>query len=179
MDGELKKYYHKYKYLSLEIEDLQEEIKVLQNKWYEKYRHKLNNSPRYVEEEETTDFKTNEFKTQNKNLKPLYKKLSKKLHPDTGGDTEKFVKFKEEYERGNFFGLTELAIENNIEIDKTQIGLEEYQNQIKTLESQLKELYNNTFYWFYKGNNEQQQMAKYYLESFYNTKIFEKEKRII
>lgn len=174
MDDGLKKYYHKYKYLSIEIEDFQKEIEGLQQKWYNTYRDRLEKSPRYVEnEQELHQNNEDPPKTDNKNLKPLYKKLSKKLHPDRGGNNEEFVKFKEEYEKGNYFGLTELAVENDIELDGYEIGIDEYKDQIQTLEKELKELKNNTFWWFYNGTPTQQQMAKYYLEQFYNTKIFE------
>lgn len=178
MDDELKKYYHKYKYLSIEIEEFQQEVEGLQKKWYDTYRDKLENSPRYVDnEQELQPSNDDPPTTDNKNLKPLYKKLSKKLHPDRGGSDEEFVKFKEQYEKGDYFGLTETAIEHEIDLDDYEIGVDEYKQQIETLEKELKELKNNTFWWFYNGTNTQQQMAKYYLEQFYNTKIFEDIKR--
>jgi hypothetical protein len=71
------------------------------------------------------------------------------------------------------FGLTDLAIENDIELGDNEIDTQDYINQIQSLEKQLKSLNENTFLWFYKGTKDQQIMAKYYFEYFYNTKIFE------
>lgn len=158
----------------MEIEELQSEIDKLEKEWMSKYRKKITNSPRFVDnQEELQPEKDEQPKLDNKNLKPLYKKLSKKLHPDKGGDNDEFVKFKEEYEKGNYFGLTDLAIENDIELGENEIDIEDYIHQINQLEKQVKKLGENTFLWFYKGTNEQQLMAKYYFEYFYNTKIFE------
>ena len=174
MNGEVKKYYHKYKYLTMEIEELQEQISSLEKQWMDEYRPKLNNSPRFADnKEELQESKKEEPKLDNTKLKPLYKKLSKKLHPDKGGDTDEFIKFKEEYERGNYFGLTDLAIEHDIELGEGELDIEDYKHQINQLEKQLKQLGENTFLWFYRGTKEQKLMARYYLEYFYNTKIFE------
>ena len=174
MNGEVKKYYHKYKYLTMEIEELQEQISTLEKKWMDEYRPKITNSPRFADnKEELQESKPEEPKLDNTKLKPLYKKLSKKLHPDKGGDNDEFIKFKEEYEKGNYFGLTDLAIENDIELGDNEIDTQDYINQIQSLEKQLKSLNENTFLWFYKGTKDQQIMAKYYFEYFYNTKIFE------
>jgi hypothetical protein len=174
MIGEVKKYYHKYKYLTMEIEELQEEISTLEKQWMDEYRPKITNSPRFVDNtEELQEAKHEQPKLDNTKLKPLYKKLSKKLHPDKGGDNDDFIKFKEEYEKGNYFGLTDLAIENDIELGDNEIDTQDYINQIQSLEKQLKSLNENTFLWFYRGTKEQQLMAKYYFEYFYNTKIFE------
>ena len=95
MKSEVKKYYHKYKYLTMEIEQLQEEISQLEKKWMDEYRPKITNSPRFVDNQEELQPEKEEVKLDNTKLKPLYKKLSKKLHPDKGGDNDEFVKFKE------------------------------------------------------------------------------------
>lgn len=157
----------------MEIEQLQSEVSQLEKDWMSKYRTKITNSPRFVDNQEEFQPKEEEPKLDNTKLKPLYKKLSKKLHPDKGGDNDEFVKFKEEYEKGNYFGLTDIAMEHNVELGEDELDIDDYVHQINQLEKQLKKLGENTFLWFYKGTKEQQLMAKYYLEYFYNVKIFE------
>jgi hypothetical protein len=173
MNLEVKKYYHKYKYLTMEIEELQEQISTFERKWMDEYRPKLNNSPRFVEDNEELTPEKEELKLDNTKLKPLYKKLSKKLHPDKGGDNDEFIKFKEEYEKGNYFGMRDLALEHDVELGEDELDIDDYKHQINQLEKQLKQLGENTFLWFYNGTKDQQLMARYYLEYFYNTKIFE------
>lgn len=157
----------------MEIEETQSEISQLEKEWMDEYRPKLTNSPRFVDNEEELQPQETQPKLDNTKLKPLYKKLSKKLHPDKGGDNDEFVKFKEEYEKGNYFGLTDIALEHDIELGEDELDIKDYKHQINQLEKQLKSLSENTFFWFYKGTKEQQLMARYYLEHFYNTKIFE------
>lgn len=158
----------------MEIEETQSEISQLEKQWMDEYRPKLTNSPRFADnKEELQPDNEPQPKLDNTKLKPLYKKLSKKLHPDKGGDNDEFIKFKEEYEKGNYFGLTDLAMEHDIELSEDELDIEDYINQIQSLEKQLKSLSENTFLWFYNGTKEQQLMARYYLEYFYNTKIFE------
>ena len=83
----------------MEIEETQSEISQLDKQWMDEYRPKLTNSPRFADKKEEITPPKEELKLDNTKLKPLYKKLSKKLHPDKGGDNDEFVKFKEEYER--------------------------------------------------------------------------------
>jgi hypothetical protein len=60
----------------------------------DEYRPKITNSPRFVDDKEELTPPKEELKLDNTKLKPLYKKLSKKLHPDKGGDNDDSLSLK-------------------------------------------------------------------------------------
>lgn len=127
MSRKLKKLSHKYEYLKLELEELQEQSDEYTSEWsklfgkffIDRSREMWLNEetgelrkelPEEEEEETTKDAKPEK-------LKKLYRKLSTFLHPDKGGSPEVFSQLKEFYEAKNLIELLKLAGENNIEVE--------------------------------------------------------------
>lgn len=158
MSRNLKKLSHKYEYLKLELEELQEQSDEYTTEWSRLFgkffidRNKemwLNEEtgelrkelPQDEEEETTREPKPEK-------LKKLYRKLSTFLHPDKGGSPEVFSQLKEFYEAKNILELLKLAGENNIEVeieeeDKEliEVSCSNISHKIQNVQSTLSWLY--------------------------------------
>jgi len=128
-----KKWIYKYKYLKCEFD----ETKELRDKYQkdfnlkftfkDKQTHKdpeINKNPNIdwdIELEENINeedhLTISPKKEKNKKVKELYKKLSKKLHPDKGGNEKDFNELNEFYESENILEMAIKAEELNIEIE--------------------------------------------------------------
>jgi len=111
-----KKWIHKYQYLKEEIRDLREQEKINIEKFNNDFQVKPPN------ESDETSPKTPEDhpnqKTPDNPGKPLYKSLSKILHPDKGGDTDEFAELSIMYREQDTIGLFLKAKELEIEVEK-------------------------------------------------------------
>ena len=118
-----KKWIYKYKYLKAEVDEVEEKLNkyVIEfNKLFisrEKYEQMKNNS------EDTPEIKEIPPKIKEKNNpgKSLYKDLSKKLHPDKGGNEDEFIELSEMYNSKDILGMYIKAEELGVEIDESNI----------------------------------------------------------
>jgi hypothetical protein len=119
-----KKWIYKYKYLQAEVEEMEEEMEKY-SKEFNKIFILKNESPNPVLEPEpiSEDLSTNQKRP--KPTKSLYKDLSKKLHPDKGGDGEEFIELNEMYESDDVLGMYVKADELGIDIKDNYIENEE------------------------------------------------------
>ena len=110
-----KKWVYKYKYLQVEFEEVKQQK--------EKYLIEFNRLFAFKDEKPSqtakdTIEKSNKPKPKEqkqKNTKNLYKKLSKKVHPDRGGSNEEFIELNELYEEGDLLGMITKAEEHKID----------------------------------------------------------------
>jgi hypothetical protein len=127
MSRTLNKLTYKYKYLKIELEELEEEV--------DKYTTSFNsifgkffvdrNSEFWVNEETgeiRKDIPKEEPENKKKNIQPerlkkMYKKLSTVTHPDKGGSSEEFYNIKNAYNEGNILELLTSAAKYDIEYD--------------------------------------------------------------
>jgi hypothetical protein len=125
-----KKWVYKYKYLEAECEEVEDRL--------QKYMVKFNNdfvfkkieipnpppnieTPLEIEDKEIEEEADKEKKTPKKG-RELYKKLSKKLHPDKGGNEDDFMSISEMYNEENILGMYIKAEELGIELEDVDLA---------------------------------------------------------
>jgi hypothetical protein len=110
------KWIHKYQYLKEEIKDLREQEKTN----IEKFNGDFEIEP--PKESDNTPPNPTEGHPKSKSHdnpgKPLYKILSKILHPDKGGDTDEFAELSIMYREQDTIGLFLKAKELELEVEK-------------------------------------------------------------
>ena len=113
-----KKWVYKYKYLQAEFEEVnQQKIQYLKD--FEKlFTFKDKKPSQSVKDAIEESNKPKPKIPKQKNTKNLYKKLSKKVHPDRGGSNEEFIELNELYEEGDLLGMITKAEEYDINTDE-------------------------------------------------------------
>jgi len=126
MSRSLKKLTHKYEYLKLELEELEEQSDEYTSEWSKLFgKYFIDRSKEMWLNEETGELRKEppseeeESKKDDKpeKIKKLYRKLSTKLHPDKGGSAEVFSDLKQFYESKNLIELLKLASDYNIDYE--------------------------------------------------------------
>ena len=136
-----KKWIYKYKYLKAEVDEVKEKMDkytIEFNKLFiskEKYKKLKNNSDAAPIIEEPKP------KQPNNPGKSLYKDLSKKLHPDKGGNEEEFIELSEMYESKDILGMYIKAEELGVEINEDNIEdiEQKFQESCNALSKQVEE----------------------------------------
>ena len=142
-----KKWIYKYKYLQAEFADV-EEIRL-------GYTNEFNNIFHFKDKKETI-IKTPEEEIYPKTpknkkhpeSKNLYKKLSKKTHPDKGGSEEEFKDLNTLYEKEDILGMIIKAEEYNIDVSDLKIDKpeEEFKELCTSIEDKI-EFIKTTLAW--------------------------------
>lgn len=120
MSRALKKITHKYEFLKLELEEVEEELESYMQVWAKHFGKYFvqKNSEMWVNEEtgemrstppEEKAAEKQVKKKKPEKLKKLYKKLSTYTHPDKGGDVEDFNAVKKSYEEEDLLELLKFA----------------------------------------------------------------------
>ena len=121
----LNKLSHKYQFLKLELEEIEEQSEDYLsefNKHFGKYfidkntEMWLNEETGEMRDKPPTTEEKKQRKAKDPKLKKLYKKLSTYMHPDKGGSDEDFADLKQAYDNNDFFDLIKLATKYNIKI---------------------------------------------------------------
>ncbi len=106
-----KKWIHKYKFLQEDLTDTQTQLEKYIKIFYEDFSS---------EEEENSDpVESNSLpeRISDNQCKPIFKRLSKTLHPDKGGNSEDFIKISDSYRNQDIIGLYLIAEKHNIDIE--------------------------------------------------------------
>ena len=137
-----KKWIYKYKYLKEEFDEISN-LKLDYLTDFENMFKFRDENPTPIVKKAIDDLNNPKIKSQKKpNTKNLYKKLSKKLHPDKGGNTDDFIELNELYEEGDLLGMITKAEENNVnteEYKEEQVELE-FEYSCLNLEKKINEL---------------------------------------
>ena len=175
----LKKYSHKYEFLKLELEEIQEQFDEYEIEWRQVFGKYFNNIQTEVwMNEETGEIrntppngKGDKKEKKNDKVKKLYRKASTKAHPDKGGNLEDFNEIKKCYDNNDLLGLLSYASQNSIDfeisdddtdmLDKSCLGL---QNKIQSLKSSL-------VWHFFTGDKRKKIGVIHQLEQQYDVKI--------
>ena len=152
-----KKWIYKYKYLKFELEEVNE----LNDKYLKNFNSKFTFKDKkelptpVIPEEEFSPKKVK--KNKEKNIKDLYKKLSKELHPDKGGNENEFNKLNELYESNDYLGMTLKAEELNLDIPNIQENFNEenFNNLCQNLQNQIEHI-KSTLAWKWANATEQE-----------------------
>ena len=164
MSVNLKKFFHRYQFLKLELDETEEVAqKYISefNKIFGKYIVDKN-SEMWVNEEtgEIRPDKPDSEAPKSKPPKPekikkLYKTLSKYTHPDKGGDIEDFNAIKTAYEKNNLLELIQYAGKYDVEVEVAEEDLNLLDKSCSGLESQIEGYRKSPAWTFYTGNKNQ------------------------
>lgn len=154
-----KKWVHKYQYLKEEIKDLKNQEKSNIDKFNKDFQVEPQEEPKNPPSEPTEDTQTQ--KTSDNPGKPLYKSLSKILHPDKGGDTDEFaelsIMYREQDTIGLFLKAQELEVEVEKYLDEELMG--SFENSCSSLEEECDRI-KGTVSWVW--SNAEGEVAKNY-----------------
>ena len=130
------KYLHKYLYLKEEIKDLKKQEKSNIDKFNKDFQIEPQEESKTPPSEPTEDIQPQ--KTQDNPGKPLYKSLSKILHPDKGGDTDEFAELSIMYREQDTIGLFLKAQELEVEVEKylDEELMDSFENSCSSLEEE-------------------------------------------
>ena len=126
MSRVLKKLSHKYEFLKLELEEVEEEAEDYNKQWSVRFgKYFVDKSAEMWVNEDTGEVrkdppgkeKKRRKLTSSQKLKKLYRGLSSKVHPDKGGNDKDFTILKDLYDSENILELLKLAGEYNIDYE--------------------------------------------------------------
>ena len=112
----LKKLIYQYKYLQLELGEFKEQHPKLINKFESTFKEVLPKQDLKVDKNNSVK----EKKQISSNVKKIFKDTAKQLHPDKGGDEERFKELNERYKSNDLLGVVDFAIENDIEFELSE-----------------------------------------------------------
>lgn len=155
-----RKWVYKYKYLLAEFEETKEKKQKFLREFEGLFTFRDVKPPSSVKEAIEESNKSKPKKQKPKNTKNLYKKLSKKLHPDRGGSNEEFGELNELYEEGDLLGMLSKAEEYNINTEeyKDEKVEVEFQNSCGVLEMKTEDL-KSTLAWKWGVSNDEEKKS--------------------
>ena len=144
-----KKWIYKYKYLQAEVEEIEELMEKYSLEFNKLFALKDKPILNHLKEDLVSEDLPKKSKKPNPS-KPLYKDLSKKLHPDKGGNNEEFAELNEMYESNDVLGMYVKAEELGVDLGKNVIENEEEYFQISCDKlSKKKEQIQSTAAWLW------------------------------
>lgn len=174
----LRKYSHKYEFLKLELEDLENEFENYNTEWKDLFGEYFNQIKKeFWMNEETGEIREDKpEKATSKNqppekLKKLYRKVSTKAHPDRGGNVEEFHRVKTYYDEEDYLGLINYATQNDIEVEVTAEDSQLLESSCSTLEDKVRKLESSLVLKFFNGNDKIKQAVIKQLEIQYKVEI--------
>jgi ribosome-binding protein aMBF1 (putative translation factor) len=183
MDRYLAKYSHKYEFLKLELEERQDQLEGYLGKWNKHVgKHFVSKGQTVWIDEETGDMRTDdptvekEKKTEaDPRLRKVYKKISKKAHPDKGGTKEDFNELKIAYEDRDILALIKLSVKYNIPVLLVKEDTDLIEKSISDLTNKLSEITQSLVWNYFNGNENERKSIILELEQVHGIKLTEKE----
>lgn len=151
MKNNLKKLLYHYKFLKMELEDIKEEHSTLSSEFEMLFSDIIPKK----EPEPVIDESISEPKIEDESVKKVYKDLAKKLHPDKGGDEDKFKEIVDDYNSNDLLGLIDKAVENDIDFEVTESDEQKLKQIITDYQNKI-EHYKTTLAYVWKNGNKLQ-----------------------
>ena len=160
MSRKIKKLMLQYQFLSLEYDDIEDEIDQFQEDWSSRFgKYFVKDNVEMWKNEETGELRDSppekdkpKKEEKNSKLKKAYRKLSTIFHPDRGGSEDKFHELKTAYEKDDFLGILSLASEVDVEIEVGEDDIELIEKSISSLEHEIKKSKMSMIWQYYKGD---------------------------
>lgn len=184
MSRSLKKLTHKYEYLKLELEelnDLSEKYTLEWSKLFGKYfidRGKemwLNEETGELRKEPPREEEETKKEEKPEKVKKLYRKLSTILHPDKGGSDEVFNNLKQFYESKNILELLKLAADYNIGYDLDEEDQQLIEKSCHSLSDNIENVQSTLSWTYFTGDKRKKLYVIKMVESELGIKIPENE----
>ena len=178
----LKKFQLQYDYLSLEKEEIEEKIEGWHEDWNALFgRYFAEHNAEMYQNEETGELRNKPPEEEEKpkkskkdphpKIKKLYRKLSTKLHPDKGGDSDKFDELKKAYEKEDLIKLYKIAGNNNVEFDVTEEDEELLRNSITKLAKSIEGAQKSLIWAYFNGDVNTKKVVVKNIETALNIEI--------
>tara|TARA_B100000497_G_C7491896_1_gene301055 strand:+ start:221 stop:742 length:522 start_codon:yes stop_codon:yes gene_type:complete len=108
-----KKWIHKYKFLQEDLVDTKDQLENYIQTFNEDFSIEVdeNEPPKPIGVDPLPE------RISDNQCKPIFKRLSKTLHPDKGGNNEDFIKISDSYRNQDIIGLYLIAEKYNIDIE--------------------------------------------------------------
>jgi len=154
----LKKYSHKYEFLKLELEETKEQFELFEVEWKKIFGKYFNNIKTEVWVNEETGEMRSSPPDENKRadtpekVKKLYRKASRKAHPDRGGNTDDFNEIKNYYENNDLLGLLSYASQNNIDFEVDDNDQEVLDKSCAGIENKISQIRSSLVWHFFTGS---------------------------
>ena len=156
-----KKWIYKYKYLLAEQDEIEEKFSEYAaefNKFWKdkrtpenpqiKKESNVNWDTESIDEGEDEEELKNQPKKEPKKGRELYKKISKEVHPDKGGNEEDFKEISELYSEENILGMYLKAEELGVELEESDLeNIEETFDKSCSIISEKNLLKHQTLAW--------------------------------
>lgn len=163
----LKKLLYKYRYLKLEKDDISDEHSKLVTKFESSFESII---PKKDVNTDTNKPKHKKTKIDS-NVRELYKKIAKKLHPDKGGNEEDFKELNIRYKSNDLLGVVDFAFDNNIEFELNDEDEGQLIKSIEVLTSKIGNLKTTLAYVWEHGSVEERMNVINTLGNHLNKKI--------
>lgn len=133
-----KKWIYKYHYLQAEKEEHEYQAKLNTKEFIEYFEEKDPSTTESISVEEPSSSP----KIPDNPGKSLYKKLSKILHPDKGGDEDEFVSISLMYRNQDTIGLYLKAEEYNIDVENllTEELISSFESSCENIEEEIEKI---------------------------------------
>jgi len=151
MKNNLKKLLYHYKFLKLELDDVREGHSILAGEFETLFSDII---PKQ-DVESVIDESKPKPKPDDESLKKVYKDLAKKLHPDKGGDEDRFKKIVDDYQSNNLLGLIDTAVESGVEVTLSDDDEKKLEKIIEETKKKI-EHYKTTLAYVWKNGNKLQ-----------------------
>jgi|TARA_R110001592_G_scaffold362465_1_gene676319 hypothetical protein len=125
-----KKWIYKYKYLLAEQDEIEEKFSEYASEFNKIWANKNQPEDLEIKEKSNIDWdveleedidQEGEPKKEPKKGRDLYKKISKEVHPDKGGNEEDFKEISELYSEENILGMYLKAEELGVELEESDL----------------------------------------------------------
>ncbi len=179
MDRRLKKLTHKYEFLKLELEEVEEEGDIYTQKWAQLFgRYFSEKNAEFWLNEETGELRKDLPEDEQpkrppkpKKLKDLYKKLSKHTHPDKGGDEKDFQDVKDSYEQEDLINLISLAGRLGIDYEIEDEDEELLIKSVTNIEAKIKTATGTLSWAYFTGDKNKKRAVIKMVEQQFKIKI--------
>ena len=183
MDRSLAKYSYKYEFLKLELEERQDQLDGYLSEWNKHIgRHFVSKGQTIWIDEETGEMRTEDPTVEKEKkgeadprLRKVYKKISKKAHPDKGGTTEDFNELKKAYEDRDILALVKLSVKYNIPVILVKEDTDLIEKCITDITEKLSEITKSLVWNYFNGNENERKSIIAELEEVHGIKLTEKE----
>lgn len=179
MARKLKKITLQYRFLNLELEDIDDEVGTYTEDWLSRFgKYFVQDEIEMWEDQDTGELRDkppSEDKPVKEDkpakIKKAYRKLSTHIHPDKGGSAEEFSRLKKAYDDSNLLELASIASEHNIEIAIDEEDINLLEKTINKLENSIKKKRMSLIYQFYNGDKKTKEGVLQQLEIMSGQKI--------
>lgn len=185
MSRTLNKLTHKYQYLKIELEELEEDIDHFNSTFNSMFgKYFMDKASEFWVNEETGEVRKDKpgeesekpsKPSQPERIKKVYKKLSTVVHPDKGGSSEEFFKVKNAYNEGDILELFATAAKYNIIFEHEPEDEVLLEGSIVKISDKISSHKNSLAYNFFNGPKEKRLGVISEIQRLYGTKFTEEE----